>query len=127
MVHAEGISPLQDRVKAVKEFPKPMTVVEMQAFLGLYNYYRRLLKPLTDALQGKLKPTSKLEWTGAMDAAFTAAKSALSAATLLDHPSPAAEIYAGDRRLWETCRSRLTATPRPAGLAGLRFFLSEAE
>jgi transposase InsO family protein len=99
VVHADGISPLQDRVKAVKEFPKPTTVVEMQAFLGLYNYYRRfvpaaarLLKPLTDALQGGLKPSSKLEWTSAMDAAFSAAKSALSAATLLDHPSPAAEL-----------------------------------
>jgi Reverse transcriptase (RNA-dependent DNA polymerase)/RNase H-like domain found in reverse transcriptase len=98
-VHADGVSPLQDRVAAVKEFPKPTTVVEMQAFLGLYNYYRRfvpaearLLKPLTDALQGGLRPNSKLVWSSDMDTAFAAAKLAISAATLLDHPSPAAEL-----------------------------------
>jgi hypothetical protein len=41
-------------------------MVEMQAFLGLYHYYRhfvpaaaQLLKPLTDALQGGLKPQAK--------------------------------------------------------------------
>jgi hypothetical protein len=36
-VQADGISPLADKVKAIRDFPKPSTAVEMQAFLGLFN------------------------------------------------------------------------------------------
>jgi RNase H-like domain found in reverse transcriptase len=39
LVQADGIRPLPDRVVAVKNFPRPTTMVEMQAFLGLYNYF----------------------------------------------------------------------------------------
>jgi RNase H-like domain found in reverse transcriptase len=74
-------------------------MVEMQAFLGLYNYYRhfvpataQLLKPLADALQGCLKPHARLEWTADLLAAFNVARAAISEATLLDHPSPAADL-----------------------------------
>jgi hypothetical protein len=98
-VQAAGISPLEDRVAAIKDFPQPSTVVEMQAFLGLFNYYRhfipaaaRIVKPLTDALQGGLKPQYKLQWSSEMSATFQAARSAVSAAMLLAHPSPAAEL-----------------------------------
>jgi cleavage and polyadenylation specificity factor subunit 1 len=71
----------------------------LQAFLGLLNYYRRfvlvaakILRPLTDALQGSKQPKSPISWSPGMSAAFTAAKAALSAAFLLDHPSSAAEL-----------------------------------
>jgi transposase InsO family protein len=98
-VQAGGISPLPDRVAAVRSFPRPTCVVGLQAFLGLFNYYRRfvpaaarLVRPLTDALQGDLKPQSKIAWSAAMQSAFDAAKAALSATALLDHPSAAAEL-----------------------------------
>jgi Reverse transcriptase (RNA-dependent DNA polymerase) len=42
-VQASGISPLPDRVAAINTFPRPSSVVEMQAFLGLFNYYRRFI------------------------------------------------------------------------------------
>jgi RNase H-like domain found in reverse transcriptase len=71
----------------------------MQAFLGLFNYYRRfvpaaarIVKPLTDALQGGLRPHSLLTWSSEMSAAFEAARVDVSAATLLAYPSPAAEL-----------------------------------
>jgi Reverse transcriptase (RNA-dependent DNA polymerase) len=41
VVHPGGVSPLLDRVAAVKDFPPASNVVELQAFLGLFNYYRR--------------------------------------------------------------------------------------
>jgi cleavage and polyadenylation specificity factor subunit 1 len=50
------------------------------------------VRPLTDALQGKGKPQEKISWSEERKAAFEAAKAALSAAALLDHPSPAAEV-----------------------------------
>jgi RNase H-like domain found in reverse transcriptase len=86
-------------VAAVRNFPRPNNVVELQAFLGLFNYYRRfvpvatrMLKPLTDALQGGLWPQTKVQWSAAMDSAFAAAKAAILAVTSLDHPSPAAQV-----------------------------------
>jgi hypothetical protein len=39
LVSPGGISPLPDRVAAIKNFPRPNTVVELQAFLGVFNYY----------------------------------------------------------------------------------------
>jgi Reverse transcriptase (RNA-dependent DNA polymerase) len=66
-VHTGGVSPLLDRVAAVRNFPRASNDVELQAFLGLFNYYRqfvpaaaKLLKPLTDALQGGLRPQTNL-------------------------------------------------------------------
>jgi RNase H-like domain found in reverse transcriptase len=92
-VQAGGVSPLPDRVAAIRSFPRPACVVELQAFLGLFNYYRRfvpatasIVRLLTDALQ------SRIQWSAAMQAAFEGAKAALSAAALLDHPSSAAEL-----------------------------------
>jgi Reverse transcriptase (RNA-dependent DNA polymerase) len=67
-VQASGISPLPDRVAAISNFPRPSSVVQMQAFMGLFNYYRRfepaaakIVKSLTDALQGGLWPHSLLK------------------------------------------------------------------
>jgi hypothetical protein len=74
-------------------------VVELQAFLGLFNYYRRfvpaaarIVRPLTDALQGGGKPKDEIQWSAERQAAFEAAKTALSASTLLDHQPPVAEL-----------------------------------
>jgi hypothetical protein len=54
-----GINPLQSRVQAIAEFPRPVTVRQLQAFLGLFYFYRRfipavarLILPLTRALHG---------------------------------------------------------------------------
>jgi Reverse transcriptase (RNA-dependent DNA polymerase) len=58
-IAAGCVSPLPDRVAAIRRFPRPSTVRELQAFLGLLNFYRRfvpaaaaILRPLTDALSG---------------------------------------------------------------------------
>jgi cleavage and polyadenylation specificity factor subunit 1 len=77
LVSAGGISLLPDRVAAIKNFPRPNTVVELQAFLGVFNYYCRfvaatvnVVRPLTDALQGGPRPQSQIQWSEARLAAF---------------------------------------------------------
>jgi hypothetical protein len=35
---ARGISPLPSRVQALAKFPRPATVKQLQAFLGLFNF-----------------------------------------------------------------------------------------
>jgi transposase InsO family protein len=99
VVTAGGVSPLPDRVAAIREFPEPANIEQLQAFLGLYNFYRRfvpaaakLLKPLTDALGGAPKGSTPVQWSAAMRAAFGAAKAALAETAMLDHPASNAEL-----------------------------------
>ncbi len=68
-VTADGVSPLPSHVKAVTDFPRPVTVKELQGFLGLINFYRRfipaavaILKPLTDSLGGGGTGPDRLTW-----------------------------------------------------------------
>jgi cleavage and polyadenylation specificity factor subunit 1 len=58
-IGAAGISPLPSRVAAIAKFSRPTTVRTLQAFLGLFNFYRRFIPaaakivlPLTRALHG---------------------------------------------------------------------------
>ncbi len=95
-VTATGIAPLPSHVEAIRAFPQPATIKDLQRFLGLMNFYRRFipraaasLLPLTDALVGNPKD---LCWTTEMAAAFQAAKTALSRATRLVHPQPSAQL-----------------------------------
>lgn len=95
-VSSAGITPLPATVTAINNFPQPQTIKDLQRFLGLINFYRRfipaaaaMLRPLTDALIGNPK---KLSWSDTMSSAFTAAKTALSSATILAHPHPDATI-----------------------------------
>jgi hypothetical protein len=74
-------------------------VKELQGFLGTINFYRRfvpaaarILKPLTDVLRGSPGPSTALEWSEDMVAAFAAAKAALCKTVSLAHPSPTAEL-----------------------------------
>jgi hypothetical protein len=94
-----GIGPLPSRVQAIADFPRPATVKQLQAFLGLFNFYRRfipaaakLVRPLTGALRGGPKGTTALDWTPAMATAFSAARRALSSSAVLAHPAEGAEI-----------------------------------
>jgi hypothetical protein len=98
-VSASGVQPLPSHVAAVQEFPRPVTVRELQAFLGMVNFYRRFLpavaktlKPLTDALRGKLRGTDTVLWTAECAVAFEAAKQALLRATCLAHPVAGAKL-----------------------------------
>jgi transposase InsO family protein len=98
-VSAAGIEPLPDRVQAIMDHPEPVTVKDMQNFLGVTNFYRRFVpaaartnKPLTEALRGSPRPNTPVTWTAEMRTAFQAAKDALRAATGLAFPRQQAEL-----------------------------------
>ncbi len=82
----------QRKVEAVKNWPQPTTIKEMQRFLGFANFYRRfiahysqLAAPLTSLLRQKVK---SLTWTPEAHRAFTQLKSAFCTAPALSHPDP---------------------------------------
>jgi hypothetical protein len=75
------------------------TVRQLQAFLGLFNFYRRfipaaarLVLPLTRALRGGPRGDHLLDWSAEMTAAFSAARKSLSSTAILEHPLPEAEL-----------------------------------
>ena len=99
LVSAAGVAPLSTRVEAINNFPQPCTRGQLMSFLGMVNFYRRfikgaaaLLKPLTDSTRGPGGKSTPLQWTVQLSDSFRAAKEALAAATVLDHPQHDAQL-----------------------------------
>ena len=73
-ISKEGVRPLAGKVEAIRAFPPPTNVKQMQEYLGMINFYNRFVpsaaavqQPLTEVLKGKEKLIS---WTSRMEAAF---------------------------------------------------------
>jgi RNase H-like domain found in reverse transcriptase len=96
-VTAAGTRPLQENVTTLLNFPQPQTIKQLQALLGLVNFYRRfvpaaaaVLRPLTDCLRSG--GNEKVEWTEPMLEAVDKVKTAVAAAAHLAHPKVGAEL-----------------------------------
>uniref|UniRef100_A0A673W8Q5 Gypsy retrotransposon integrase-like protein 1 n=1 Tax=Salmo trutta TaxID=8032 RepID=A0A673W8Q5_SALTR len=81
-----------DRVKAVRNWPTPTTVKEVQRFLGFANYYRRFIRgfgqvaaPITSLLKGG---PVRLRWSTEAEGAFKKLKTLFTDAPVLAHPDP---------------------------------------
>lgn len=93
-VSPEGIRPLEDKVLAIKTFPKPQTIDELRRFLGMVNFYRSHLPQaalyqveLNKYLHGaKKRDRTVIQWTETADRAFEQCKSSLQRASTLFHP-----------------------------------------
>ena len=92
-VSANGIRPLEEKVKSIRDFPQPMSVRKLRQFLGLINFDHRfipncaaILEPLNRLLSSTGREAHHLPWDEQADTAFTAIKEALANATLLAHP-----------------------------------------
>jgi hypothetical protein len=121
-------------VEAVAEFPRPARVKQLQAFLGLFNFYRRfilvaakLVLPLTRALRGGPKGLTLLPWTLAMAVPFAVAWSVLSSLAVLAQPVAWAELSLVTDASTTHMRGNNSAAPPWAGLAASGFFLSPAK
>ena len=47
IVSPEGIAPDDDKISAVRDFPRPHNVKTVHSFLRISNYYRRFIKDST--------------------------------------------------------------------------------
>jgi hypothetical protein len=80
-----GISVDPRKVQDVLSWNAPMSVGDIQCFLGLAGYYRRILKiskPMTELLE----KDKKFEWTPACEASFQELKKWLTTASILVMP-----------------------------------------
>ena len=46
VVDEEGMHPMEDKVKAIKEAPSPTNATQLRSFLGLVNYYNKFFPNL---------------------------------------------------------------------------------
>ncbi|KAK3543293.1 hypothetical protein QTP70_014045 [Hemibagrus guttatus] len=89
-ISSSGIQMDKGKITAVRDWPAPATVKELQRFLGFANFYRRFISnyssiadPLTNLLRNKPK---SLLWSPAAEGAFNTLKRAFTTAPLLIHP-----------------------------------------
>ena len=90
VVSKDGIQVDPKKIKALLEWPRPTTVIEVRSFLGLASYYRRFVKdfsniaePLTRLTQKNLK----FNWTDRWEEHFQLLKNLLTSAPVLILPS----------------------------------------
>jgi hypothetical protein len=115
-ISAGGVPPLPEHMAAITTFPPPATVRQLQAFLGIINFYCRfvpgaasILLPLTSVLKGGRAGTAAVEWTAAMKAAFEQAKQAVAAATAAGPPGGLCRAPPGGRCVRRSRRSSFAA------------------
>lgn len=95
-VTSEGIKPLNDKVKAIIDFPKPETVSDMRRFLGMINFYRPHMPGIAGhqvelnryLVKAKKNDKTKISWTTQAEESFEQCKLALQKAATLSHPLP---------------------------------------
>ena len=85
------VRPDPDKLKAVTNYPVPVTKKEVRGFLGLTGYYRRFINnyasvaiPLTDLTRKSLP--DKVAWSDKCESAFNLLKRALCEAPILTNP-----------------------------------------
>lgn len=89
-VDNQGLRPLDNKVKAIRDYPTPSSIRQLREFLGLVNFYRRfipgcaeIVQPLNDLLVGPRDSKPPFTWSDSASAAFSTIKTAIANATLL--------------------------------------------
>lgn len=95
-----GVSPLPEKIMAIKKFPNPSTVKALQKFVGMVNHYYRclpgiasIMTPLYTTLSNKPK---ELTWGSPQADTFQQTKEALATETLLAFPAPGKPLLTMD-------------------------------
>ena len=91
VISADGIVPDPARIESLANYRKPLTVKEMQSFLGLASYYRRFIKGFSTVAhplihQAKGKSQDKIEWGPAEEKAFEFLRKCLITDPILAYP-----------------------------------------
>ena len=91
IVGRDGIRMMEDKVKAVQDWPTPSKVEHIRSFLGTAGYYRRFIKDFSKIaapLSDLTKENVKFEWTSKQEEAFRKLKQAIATAPVLALPDP---------------------------------------
>lgn len=90
VIDENGLAPLDEKVKAISEFPPPSTLRQLRRFIGMINYYRRFIRdcaivllPLTNLLSNHKRKNPKIVLSADELDSFRKAKQALQDCTKL--------------------------------------------
>ena len=90
-VGRNGVRMMEDKVKAVVDWPTPSKVADVRAFLGTAGYYRKFIQGFSGIampLSNLTKEDSKFEWAAPQEAAFQRLKAAIAQEPVLILPDP---------------------------------------
>ncbi|KAI2657226.1 Transposon Tf2-9 polyprotein [Labeo rohita] len=92
IISPEGVAMDERKVNAVRNWPRPTTLIELQRFLGFANFYRRFIRgfssvaaPLSSMVK---RGISRLAWTPPAIQTFLDLRQRLTTAPILHHPDP---------------------------------------
>ena len=90
-IDAQGLHPLPEKVKAVKDAPKLRNVSELKSYLRLLSYYLKFLPNLFTGLAPLyelLRTSTKWEWKNQQEETFLSSKRLLTFSQVLVHFDP---------------------------------------
>ena len=94
-IDAQGLHPVEEKVKALQEVPIPRNVTELKSFLGMLSYYSKFLPNLSSELAPLyklLRQSVPWQWNTEQQEAFERSKKLLTSSKLLVHFDPKLEI-----------------------------------
>ena len=94
-IDAQGLHPLLEKVKTIKDAPKPRNLYELKSYLGLLSYYSKFLPNLSTILAPLYElpqASTKWEWKKRQEEAFLTSKRLLTSSQVLIHFDPKPEI-----------------------------------
>ena len=89
VITREGLQANPDKVRQIQEWPRPTSKKEVQSFLGLAGYYRKLIKDFAakeHALRSIVKDDIEFHWAEEQDQAFRKLKDTLTRQPVLKLP-----------------------------------------
>jgi hypothetical protein len=94
-INAAGILPDENKIKAIRDWPRPSNVQEVRQFVGLAQYFRKfcpgfagVVTPLTNLTRGTGHKKRSIIWTDECQKSFDNVKKLLTAAPCLAMPDP---------------------------------------
>ena len=91
LISGNGIQPVPEKLKDLKEMVPPTTQKDVRRFLGFTNYYRKFIPRFADIARPLMNLTRKdveFEWTPQCQQAFKLMKKMLLKEPILKYPNP---------------------------------------
>ena len=90
-LNRNGLQPLEDKIRAIKDAPNPENIHQLKAFLGLINYYAKFIhnvSQLLSPLYRLLNKDVKWGWGKEEERSFQKAKTVITSDKILIHFDP---------------------------------------